>query len=140
MAYQPETIENSSIWMQANHAVLDSDPVNKRFLVVYKVSIRNPELISHTVIQGQIQGNPSVGQTLITPRLLKIHGDGVVLKTDTCTSTTLKIEVNNLLSYVINSSMAVVANGLHLRVHERSHHNIFGANHSSGMATRPSLA
>ncbi len=66
--------------MQTNHAVLHCDPMDKRFLVIYKVSIRHPELISHSVIQSKIERNPCVGQALIAPRLLEIHGDGIVLK------------------------------------------------------------
>ncbi len=79
-SYWPEAIEHSPIRMQTNHAVLHCDPMDKRFLVIYKVSIRHPELISHSVIQSKIERNPCVGQALIAPRLLEIHGDGIVLK------------------------------------------------------------
>jgi hypothetical protein len=37
-------------------------------------------LICHPVVQGQVEWDPSVRETFVPPRLLEVHGDGVVLK------------------------------------------------------------
>lgn len=76
----PEAIENGPIWMQADHAVLHSDSVNKRLLVVEEVSVRDPQLVGNPVIQGQVERDAQVGQTLVPPVLLEVHGQRVVLR------------------------------------------------------------
>lgn len=75
----PEAVENSPIWMQADHAVLHSDTVNKRLLVIEEVSVWDPQLVGDPVVQGQVERNPEVGETLVPPVLLEVHGQRVVL-------------------------------------------------------------
>ena len=75
----PEAIENGTIWMQADHAVFDGDSVDERLLVVQEVGVGDPELVGDPVVQGQVEGDPYVGQTFVPPVLLEIHGQRVVL-------------------------------------------------------------
>lgn len=65
--------------MQANHSVLDRDAVHEGLLVIEEVSVRHPQLIGHTVVQRQVQRDLRVRETLVSPCLLEIHGQGVVL-------------------------------------------------------------
>lgn len=65
--------------MQADHAVLHSDAVNKRLLVVQEVSVGDPQLVGDPVVQGQVERDPEVGETLVPPVLLEVHGQRVVL-------------------------------------------------------------
>lgn len=57
----PEAVENSPIWMQADHAVLHSDAVNKRLLVIEEVGVGDPQLVGDPVVQGQVERDPEVG-------------------------------------------------------------------------------
>lgn len=66
--------------MQADHPVLDSHAVNEGLLVVQKVSVGHPQLVRHPVIQSQVVRDLRVGETLVPPRLLEVHGQGVVLE------------------------------------------------------------
>lgn len=66
--------------MQADHAVLHSYSVDKRFLVVEEVSVGDPQLVGNPVIQGQVERDPQVGQALVPPVLLEVHGQRVVLR------------------------------------------------------------
>lgn len=75
----PEAVENGPIRMQADHAVLHSHSVNKRLLVVKEVSVGDPQLVGNPVIQGQVERDPQVGQALVPPVLLEVHGQRVVL-------------------------------------------------------------
>lgn len=76
----PEPVEHSSIGMQSNHAVFHRHPMDEGFLVVNEVGVRDPQLVCHAIVQGQVEGNPRVGEALVPPGLLEIHGDGVVLR------------------------------------------------------------
>ena len=53
--------------------------MKKRLLVIKEVGVREPKLVCYTVVQGQVQVQLTIGQTLISPALLEIHCDGVVL-------------------------------------------------------------
>lgn len=75
----PEAVENSPIWMQSDHTVLHSDSVNERLLVIEEISVGDPQLVGNPVIQGEVERDPKVGQTLVPPVLLEIHGQCVVL-------------------------------------------------------------
>lgn len=75
----PEAIENRSIWMQADHTVFHSNSMDERLLVIEKVGVGDPELVGNPVIQGQVEGDSYVGQTLVPPVLLEIHGQRVIL-------------------------------------------------------------
>lgn len=66
--------------MQSDHPVLDSHAVNEGLLVIQEVRVRHPQLIRHPVIQSQVVRDLRVGQTLVPPRLLEVHGQGVVLE------------------------------------------------------------
>lgn len=76
----PEAVEDGPIRMEADHAVLHSHSVNKRLLVVEEVSVRDPQLVGNPVIQGQVERDPQVGQPLVPPVLLEVHGQRVVLR------------------------------------------------------------
>lgn len=76
----PEAVENGPIRVEADHAVLHSHSVDKRLFVVEEVSVRDPQLVGNPVIQGQVEGNPQVGQALVSPVLLEVHGQRVVLR------------------------------------------------------------
>lgn len=76
----PEAVENGPIRMQADHAVLHSHPVNERLLVVEEVSVGDPQLVGNPVVQGQVERDPQVGQALVPPVLLEVHGQRVVLR------------------------------------------------------------
>lgn len=65
--------------MEPDHAVLDGDAVNEGLLVIQEVRVRNPQLVGHSVIQSQVVGDLRVGEALVPPRLLEVHGQGVVL-------------------------------------------------------------
>lgn len=66
--------------MQTDHPVLDCDAMNEGLFVIEEVGVWDPQLIGHSVIQCQVIGNLRIGQTLVPPCLLEIHGQGVVLK------------------------------------------------------------
>lgn len=66
--------------MQSDHPVLHRHPVDKRLLVVDEVGVRDPELISDSVVERQVERDAGVGEALVSPRLLEVHGDGVVLR------------------------------------------------------------
>lgn len=66
--------------MQSDHSVFHRHPVNKGFLIVDEVSVRNPQLVCHSVVQSQVERNSCVGKTFVPPGLLEVHGDGVVLQ------------------------------------------------------------
>ena len=76
----PESIKHCAIGVETDHPVLDCDTVNERLLVVEKVGVWDPQLIRHSVIQSQVVGDLRVGQTLVPPRLLEVHCQGVVLE------------------------------------------------------------
>ena len=76
----PKAVQHSSIWMQSYHAVLDCHPVDEGLFVIDEVGVWHPQLICHPVVQGQVEWDPSVRETFVPPRLLEVHGDGVVLK------------------------------------------------------------
>ena len=65
--------------MQPDHTVLHSHPVDERLLVVEEIGVRYPELVGHPVVQGEVEGNPHIGQPLVPPILLEVHGQRVVL-------------------------------------------------------------
>lgn len=65
--------------MQTNHPVLDCDSMHKGLLVIKEVSVWDPQLVGHSVIQGEVERNLRVGQTFVSPCLLEVHGQGVVL-------------------------------------------------------------
>lgn len=69
--------------MQADHSVFDGDSVDERLLVVEEVGVGDPEMVGDPVIQGQVEGDSCVGETLVPPVLLEIHGQRVVLWTQT---------------------------------------------------------
>lgn len=66
--------------MEPDHAVLDCDAVNEGLLVVKEVGVGDPQLVGHPVIQSQVVGDLGVGEPLVPPCLLEVHGQGVVLQ------------------------------------------------------------
>jgi len=90
-SHQPEPVEDRPVRVQTDHSVLHGDAVHEGLLVVQEVGIGDPQLIRHPVVQGQVQRYDVVRQPLIPPRLLKVHGQGVVLGLGTqnrvCTET-----------------------------------------------------
>lgn len=76
----PETVEHSSIRVQSDHPVLHRHPVNEGLLVIDEVGVRDPQLVCHPVVQGEIERDACVGEALVSPGLLEVHGDGVVLQ------------------------------------------------------------
>lgn len=68
--------------MESDHPVFDSDAMDEGLLVVQEVGVGHPQLIGHPVIQGQVVGDLGVGQPFVPPRLLEVHGQGVVLQRD----------------------------------------------------------
>ena len=65
--------------MQSDHSVLHRHPVDEGLLVINEVGVRDPQLVCHSVVQGEVKRNACVRQTLVSPGLLEVHGDGVVL-------------------------------------------------------------
>ena len=65
--------------MEPDHAVLHRDAVHEGLLVVQEVGVGHPELVRHAVVQRQVEGDARVGQPLVPPVLLEVHGEGVVL-------------------------------------------------------------
>ena len=65
--------------MQSDHPVLHRHAVDEGFLVINEVGVRDPQLVCHPVVQGEIERNACVGEALVSPGLLEVHGDGVVL-------------------------------------------------------------
>lgn len=66
--------------MQSNHSVLDRDAVDEGLFIIEEIGVGNPERVSYPVIQGQVEGYLRVGQTLVPPGLLEVHGQRVVLE------------------------------------------------------------
>lgn len=66
--------------MQTDHTVFYCHTMKKGLLVIKEVGVREPKLVCYTVVQSQVQLQLTVGQTLISPALLEIHCDGVVLR------------------------------------------------------------
>lgn len=54
--------------------------MDKGLLVVDEVGVRDPQLICHSVVQGEVEGDAGVGEALVSPGLLEVHGDSVVLQ------------------------------------------------------------
>lgn len=75
----PEAVEDGAVGMEPDHAVLHRHPVQKGLLVVQEVGVRQPQLVSHPVVQGQVEREVVVGQAFVPPALLEVHGDGVIL-------------------------------------------------------------
>ena len=67
--------------MQSDHSVFHRDTVDERFLVIKEVRVWDPELVGHPVVQGQIERDLRVGQSLVSPGLLEVHSQRVVLET-----------------------------------------------------------
>lgn len=65
--------------MQSNHTVLDGDTVHKGLLVIEEIGVRDPELVCYSVVQCQVERDSCVGQPLISPILLEVHSQRVVL-------------------------------------------------------------
>lgn len=78
----PETVEDCAVWVESDHPVFDCDTMDEGLLIVQEVGVRHPQLIGHSVIQGQVVGDLRVGQPFVPPRLLEVHGQGVVLQKD----------------------------------------------------------
>lgn len=74
LQFLPETIENCAIRVKPNHPVLDCHTVHKRLLVIEKVRVWDPELVCYSVVQSQVEWDPQIGQPLISPVLLEVHG------------------------------------------------------------------
>lgn len=66
--------------MQSDHPVLHRHTVDKGLLVIDEVGVGDPQLICHPVVQGEVERDARVGEALVPPRLLEVHGDGVVLQ------------------------------------------------------------
>lgn len=66
--------------MQTDHAVFHCHAVKKGLFVIKEVGVWEPKLVCDTIIQSQVEVQLAVGQTLISPTLLEIHCDGVVLR------------------------------------------------------------
>lgn len=66
--------------MQSDHPVLHCHPVDEGLLVINEVGVRDPQLICHPVVQGEVERNACVGKALVSPGLLEVHGDGVILR------------------------------------------------------------
>lgn len=75
----PQAVQDGPVRMEPNHAVLHRHPVQKGLLVVQEVGVRQPQLVSHPVVQGQVERKVVVGQAFVPPALLEVHGDGVIL-------------------------------------------------------------
>lgn len=65
--------------MQADHAVFDCDSMDERLLVIEKVGVGDPELVSNPVVKCQVERDSHIGQALVPPILLEIHSQCVVL-------------------------------------------------------------
>lgn len=65
--------------METYHTILYSHPMKKGFLVIEEIGVREPKLVCHTIIQGQVKFHLCIGKALISPTLLEIHCDGVIL-------------------------------------------------------------
>ena len=66
--------------MQSDHPVLHRHPMYEGLLVINEVGVRDPQRVCHPVVQGEIERNACVGEALVSPGLLEVHGDGVVLR------------------------------------------------------------
>lgn len=78
----PETVEHRAVWVESDHPVFDCDAMDEGLLIVQEVGVRHPQLIRHSVIQGEVVGDLGVGQPFVPPRLLEVHGQSVVLQKD----------------------------------------------------------
>lgn len=76
----PESIKHRAVRVETDHPVFDRDTMNEGLLVIQEVGVRDPQLIRHPVIQSQVVGDLRVRQTLVPPRLLEVHRQGVVLE------------------------------------------------------------
>lgn len=65
--------------MEPDHAILHCHSMQKGLLVVQEIGVRQPQLVSHPVVQGQVERKVIVCQAFVPPALLEVHGDGVVL-------------------------------------------------------------
>ena len=65
--------------MQSNHTVLHCHAMQEGLLVIEEVGVWEPQLVCYAVIQSQVEGQLSVCQPLVSPTLLEIHCDGVIL-------------------------------------------------------------
>ena len=65
--------------MEPNHAILHRYPMQKGLLVIQEIGVRQPQLVSYSVVQGQVERKVVICQAFVPPALLEVHGDGVVL-------------------------------------------------------------
>lgn len=82
----PQAVQDGPVRMEADHAVLHGHPMQEGLLVVEEVGVRQPQLVSHPVVQGQVERKVVVGQAFVPPALLEVHGDGVILERNGHTS------------------------------------------------------
>lgn len=75
----PQAVEDGAIWVQADHAVLDSDPMQEGLFVIKKVGVGEPELVGDSIVECQVERQIAVGKPLVPPALLEVHGYGIVL-------------------------------------------------------------
>lgn len=87
----PEAVEDGAVRVQPDHAVLDGDAVHEGLLVIEEVGVGHPQLVRHPIIQGEVEGDAQVGQPLVPPVLLEVHGQRVVLQRENCAQLALAI-------------------------------------------------
>lgn len=75
----PQAVQDGPVRVEPDHAVLHGHPVQKGLLVVQEIGVRQPQLVCHPVVQGQVEREVVVGQAFVPPALLEVHGDGVIL-------------------------------------------------------------
>lgn len=75
----PESVEDGAIRVEPNHSVFNSNPMHKGLFIIEEVGVWDPKLVCYSVVQRQVERNPHIGQPLIPPVLLEVHGQCVVL-------------------------------------------------------------
>lgn len=53
----PESIKHRPIGVETDHPVFDCDAMNEGLFVIEEVGVRDPQLVSHSVVQRQVVGN-----------------------------------------------------------------------------------
>lgn len=52
----PDAIPHRSIWVKLKHAIFHSHIMHESILAIQKVAVRDPQLLMHPIVQGQVQG------------------------------------------------------------------------------------
>lgn len=100
--------------MQSDHSVLDCYTMQKGLFIIQKVCIWKPKLVSNSVIQCEVEREGRICQALITPTLLEIHGDGIVLQRKNNSNQIISKSLEKKFVAFSNMQVVILSNSISL--------------------------